>query len=208
MIEFMAEQVIDETLKTDAKVVAETTEGAKTEVTTETVTATETVVKREETSKKKKNPIVIILMVLFGLVALCAVCGVGGFLLLSKAVQNSPQAVAVKNFYTALDNDDKLAVKNLTTDTLYKDLYAPAGNGDTLANLFKNNVDKVTVTSVGDTNGTGTVEFSLKVTTIQALLGKINYAELQKVGEVWIITYIGPKSDSSATPTEAIDFSD
>ena len=147
----MADQVSDETVKTEVNVVAETAEGAKNEAAAETITATETVVNREETTIKKKNPIVIILMVLFGLVALCAVCGVGGFLLLSKAVQNSPQAVAVKGLYTALDKGDKLAVKNLTTDTLYNDLYAPAGNGDTLANLFKNNVDKVTVTSVGDT---------------------------------------------------------
>lgn len=143
--------------------------------------------------KKKKNPVLIIILILFGLGVLFCSCAIGAVVALNVVVQKSPQAVAVRSLYTALNDGDSAKVKELTTDKLYEDLYSYFNETDTLAKLFTGNVTKVTVTSVNVDNDTAAVTYKLEQK--QEEISNLEYAELQKIDDKWIVTYIGPKPE-------------
>lgn len=189
----MTEKVQEEKLMSEAKVVAET------------VAAPETV---PTPTKKKKNPIVVILLVLFGLAALCCACSVGGFFVAKYVVQKSPQAVAVSELYSALDAGDSVKVKSLSTEVLYNDLYTPYDDGTTIAGVLKGNIEKVTIVGVDVVNDKANVTYTLKTTNNQEIFAKVTYAVLTKSGDKWLVSYIGTptSTDITATPTPSSYF--
>lgn len=177
----------EDSLAPEAKVVTENV-APPTDTTTPPVSQPE--------QKKKKNPVIVILIVLVGLAVLCCSCAVGGIFALNYGMQKTPQAVAVKALFTAMSEDDKDTVKLVSTSRLYDDLYAPLNNnGDTLASLFKNNITDISISSVNIENSSASVEFKLKQKVEEVT--NLEYAELEKIGDKWIVSYIGPKADSS-----------
>lgn len=185
----MAENV-DETLSTEAKVVAEATP-----------IATETpVVKAEETpAKKKKSPVLTIVLVIVGLLVACCACGAFGFYYLYNSVQNGPQATALKELYTALSDAKPTQAQAVVDTQLFADLYRKNANGETMADQFLGNVVKVVITNVSVENDFAKLEYKMIVTRNQSLFDTLNYAELRKVGEKWVVVYIGDKADQATT---------
>lgn len=192
----MEEKVTDEVLATEAKVVAEATP-----------IATETpVVKTEGTpAKKKKSPVLTIILVIVGLLVACCACGAFGFYYLYNSVQNGPQATALKELYTGLSDAKPTQVQAVADTQLFADLYKKNSAGETMADQFLGNVVKVVITNVKVENSTATIEYTMLVTRNQDLFNTLNYAELKKVGEKWIVVYIGDKADQTTTPTQTDD---
>jgi len=190
---------VEETMPTEAKVVAETTP----------TTAETPIVKAEETpAKKKKNPIVTILLVVVGLAILCCACAAGGFYFLYNSMQNGPQATALKTLYTSLSDEKVNEVKAVADTQLFADLYRKNTDGESLADQFMGNVVKIIITNVSVENDTAKLEYTMIVARNQDLFSDLNYAELRKVGDQWIVTYIGDKANQAVTPTptEAFDY--
>ncbi len=153
-------------------------------------------------AKKKKNPVVTILLVLVGLAVLCCACTAGGIAAVMYGVQKSPQAVAVKSVYTALNEGDQETVKNLTSTTLYNDLFTPYQDGTTIASLFKGHIEKTTVISLNVDNDTAKVVYKLTTNGGVNGISSFTYAELKKNDNIWVVTYLGkPTTDSTSTAT-------
>jgi hypothetical protein len=45
------------------------------------------------------------------------------------------------------------------------------------------------------------VKYSLTVKNNVEAFKKVTYAEVEQIGEKWIVTYFGPETDSGTTPT-------
>jgi len=190
---------IEETIATEAKVVAET---AVKPSETPAPVVTDTPV------KKKKNPVLAILLIILGLIVLCCAVGAGGFYYLYNSVQNGPQATALKTLYTSLSEEKANDAKAVADTQLFADLYRENTSGESLADQFVGNVVKVVITNVSVENNSAKIEYTMIVARNQDLFSNLNYAELRKVGDQWIVTYIGDKADQAVTPTptEAFDY--
>jgi hypothetical protein len=191
----MAENVED-ALSQEAKVVAEAAP----------IAAEPPVVKAEETpAKKKKSPVMTIILVIVGLLVACCACGAFGFYYLYNSVQNGPQATALKEMYTALSDAKPTQVQAVADTQLFADLYKKNANGEAMADQFLGNVVKIVITNVSVENDYAKIEYTMLVNRNQSLFTSLNYAELKKVGEKWIVVYIGDKADQTETPTQTTD---
>lgn len=190
----------EDSLAPEAKVVTENVNTAATPNTTQTPPL-------QPVQKKKKNPVLVIIMVLVGLAVLCCSCAIGGIFALNYGMQKTPQAVALKTLFTSLSEDDKEGVRSVATSRLYDDLYEPFNNnGDTLASLFKNNITDVRVSSVNIENSSARVEFKLEQKVEE--ITNLEYAKLEKIGDKWVVSYIGPKPDSSNEQESETDWTE
>jgi hypothetical protein len=163
----------------------------------DTVTATE--VRPEQTvtpPKKKANVALVVIGVLFGIGALCAVCGGIAAFTLYKGIQNGEQATTLKSLFTALNEGDKAKVITVSGEELATDLFADGENGTSLASMMKGSYTSMTITSVNVENDKATIEFTIKGTgTNKSLIESITYAELQKDDSGWFVTYFGQKDE-------------
>lgn len=153
---------------------------------------------------QKKAPVLLIVLgIILGVAILCCGVSVGGYFLVTNAIQNSAEAKTVKNFYNALNTGDKTTVKSLSTTQLYTDLYYQYADGS-LADYLKNNITDVKIISFSTEENNSTVIYLLTVKQHADILGKFTRADLTRDSATspWTVSYIGPAVPTgSLTPT-------
>lgn len=156
---------------------------------------------------KKKSSVGKIIALIFGSLLVC--CFVAGFLIYSvwNGVQNGPQATSVKMVWQALDTGDEATVKKYSDELVYSDLVEANEEGIRSIDIIKGSNIRITIANVSVDIDAGTAEvyYVLTADKNQDVLSAVNYATLKKVGETWIVTYLGSKEAPTDTSDTSLD---
>jgi len=156
-------------------------------------------IETKSTPKKKNNTGKIVGIVVGVILLLCSTVGLGFYLLFSS-IQNGPQATAVRNMWEGLDTANEQLVRENTSETVFTALYFKDDTGVSAANIIKGSILTVKVSNVSTQNGkTAEVYYTINAEENSKIINAINYAELEKVNEKWIVTYYGTKEPPAST---------
>ncbi len=126
---------------------------------------------------------------------LSILCGSIVFFGSKYIIDNSEQSKITEELFTALDEGNKEKVEELVSPLVYDDFYKEYPEG-TLASLFENNIENVTITKVYVESSIATVEFDLHVKDNSQNLenwGQVDMQQSYSKDGAWSIIYIGPK---------------